>query len=87
MSVIRPFEPEDIPGVAALYERVMRSGARLGDAQPLARLRTGCAERLSAMPDSITALDPGCDYRVDFSEGLAAYAPEKNVSRPHGATR
>ncbi len=79
-------EPPPEHGIP-LLRPVMRSGARLGDAQPLARLRTGCAERLSAMPDSITALDPGCDYRVDFSEGLAAYAPEKNVSRPHGATR
>jgi hypothetical protein len=31
VSVIRPLEPEDIPGVAALYERVMRSGARTAE--------------------------------------------------------
>lgn len=29
MSAIRPLEPDDIPGVAALYERVVRSGTRI----------------------------------------------------------
>ena len=31
MSAIRPLEPEDIPGVAAVYERVMRSGTRMAE--------------------------------------------------------
>ena len=31
MSAIRPLEPEDIPAVAALYERVMRSGTHTAE--------------------------------------------------------
>ena len=45
-------EPPPEHGIP-LLRPVMRSGARLGDAQPLAPLRAGCAERFSAMPDSI----------------------------------
>ena len=40
-------------GGEPLLRPVMRAGARTREAQPLASLRAGCAERFSAMPDAI----------------------------------
>jgi nicotinate phosphoribosyltransferase len=77
-------EPAPVGGTP-LLKPVMRSGERLGEAASLAALRAGCAERLSAMPDAITALDRGVEYRVDFSEALMPYAPEPSGSRPQRA--
>jgi nicotinate phosphoribosyltransferase len=75
------------PRGAPLLTCVMQSGARRGEPQPLAALRAGCAERFSAMPDAIAALDRDFEYRVEFSEGLRAYAPETSASRPQPAIR
>src|SRR3954447_12224854 len=75
------------PGGEPLLRPVIRSGARIGEAQPLAAIRAGCAERFSAMPDAIADLDPGFEYRVEFSEGLKAYSPEPSVSRPQRTIR
>ena len=72
-------------GGEPLLRPVMRAGARTREAQPLASLRAGCAERFSAMPDAIVDLDPGFQYRVEFSDGLRPYSPEPGVSRPQRA--
>ncbi|MEO8521930.1 MAG: nicotinate phosphoribosyltransferase [Acidobacteriota bacterium] len=58
-------------GAAALLERVMQNGVRLSPTPAIDALRHECAERVSAMPESIRSLDAGNRYPVETSAGLA----------------
>ena len=61
---------------------VMRAGARTREAQPLASLRAGCAERFSAMPDAIVGISTqGSSTASSSVTGSGPYSPEPGVSR------
>jgi len=54
----------------ALLTRVMRNGARVAHAIPLAEIQTRCAARVAQLPAALRALEPGSPYTVHISSAL-----------------
>ncbi len=67
---------------------VMREGRRIGEQEPLSRIRMRAAEQLARLPQRLTALDAAPEpYRVDIAPALRKLADEVDRATAEPAER